>query len=107
MSKPYRMVRVRSGLEYAVEQLIEFSHTPPSPDDLLELADVLSAMLLELRNRNPRTAGTRMSVRMTPELKARLRQFHSQHPDMPQHKLGALFGVNQGRVSETLTGKRQ
>jgi hypothetical protein len=44
--------------------------------------------------------------RVTPELKAQIRAFAAEHPEMSEDKIGVRFGVNQGRVSEALFGFR-
>lgn len=47
------------------------------------------------------------SKRMTPVLQARLRRFAATHVEWSYQRIGAHFGVNAGRVSEALAGKRR
>ena len=42
---------------------------------------------------------------VTPQMAAEIR-FLRQHKGLYNHQIAAHFGINQGRVSEVLTGKR-
>ncbi|HQZ13913.1 MAG TPA: hypothetical protein PK286_13605 [Devosia sp.] len=43
----------------------------------------------------------------TTEAQAALtKRLHLDHPDLPQSEIAAVVGLNQGRVSEILSGKR-
>ena len=46
------------------------------------------------------------SNKMTPELARKIRQHARANPEKRQVEIGRYFGVNQGRVSEALYGKR-
>ena len=70
---------------------------------LLARLDVLHA---ELHNRPPRTCGEAMSDTMTDDKRRLIIAFHRANPEVPQHRIATLYNVNQGRVSETLSGKR-
>jgi hypothetical protein len=48
-----------------------------------------------------------VSRRMTPELRDKLREFALAHPEMTYQQIAELFGVQAGRVSEALAGKRK
>ena len=65
-----------------------------------ELADALS------RRPPPRRARP-VSTPMTPELRSLIRLYAEGHPELTQVEVGREFGVNQGRVSEALNGKRK
>ncbi len=43
---------------------------------------------------------------MTDELRAEIIEYATANPSLPQTQIGRNFGVNQGRVSEALNGKR-
>lgn len=77
---------------------------------LLHMVDDLSARLqtlhAEMRNRPPQTRGKPTSLPITPERQELIRKIHMQHPGLPQHEIGKIAGTQQGRVSETLAGKR-
>ena len=45
------------------------------------------------------------SLPVTPQMAAEIR-FLRQQKGLYNHQIAALFGINQGRVSEVLTGKR-
>lgn len=45
------------------------------------------------------------SPRLTPDLAARIKRLW-QSTDLTQHEIGARLGLNQGRISEVLSGKR-
>lgn len=65
---------------------------------LIELADELG--------RRTSTKAPRSSNKMTPAIEAKIRKLKARHPDMTQLDIANQVGVNQGRVSETLNGKR-
>jgi hypothetical protein len=44
---------------------------------------------------------------LTPRLKAAIRSYAKLQPDASQVQIGRRFGVNPGRVSEALAGKRR
>lgn len=46
------------------------------------------------------------SIALTDELAEDIRRYCARHPDETMHRVGIRFGVNQGRVSEALFGKR-
>lgn len=48
-----------------------------------------------------------VSETVTPEKNAAMRAYHAAFPDKALHQIARVFGVNQGRVSEALRGKRQ
>lgn len=56
------------------------------------------------RTTSPRARST--SVAITPTVEAQIRYLHQTDPTCPQHEIATLVGTNQGRVNETLIGKR-
>ena len=48
-----------------------------------------------------------VSKKVTPEMADAIRAYKKLHPDVTQLQIGVVFGVNQGRVSEVLHGKRK
>lgn len=70
-------------------------------------ADLIRAIIDDLLVREPpvRRAPDRYR-RITPAMKAQIRLYAVTHPAAHQVDIGNLFGVNPGRVSEILTGKR-
>jgi hypothetical protein len=79
---------------------------------LLELAAIhnipeLVALEKHLYRRPPvRRTDKKTSQPMTPELTEEVRVTADRFPDMSMHEISMLHGVNQGRVSEALGGKR-
>jgi hypothetical protein len=79
---------------------------------LLQIAierDIPELVALEkhLYRRPPvRRTDKKTSRPMTPEVKEEIRVTADRHPDMSMHEVSMLCGVNQGRISETLGGKR-
>lgn len=67
--------------------------------ELEELAD-------EIPRRPPVTRAPITSRKVTPQMAEDIRLTHELHPTWSQAKIGRVFGVNAGRVSETLAGKR-
>jgi len=66
--------------------------------NLPELAEIADETF-----RNPPVSRAKVqSKTLTPELAARIRRYARAHPGTPQDKIGALFKVNPGRVSEAL-----
>lgn len=47
----------------------------------------------------------RVSEPLTPELAAKIKQM-ARDTDLVQHEIAAALHLNQGRISEVLTGKR-
>lgn len=76
-------------------RLLAVQHNIPR---LIELADELG--------RRTSTRAPRSSNKMTKEIEAKIRKLKARHPDMTQLDIAKQVGVNQGRVSETLNGKR-
>jgi hypothetical protein len=64
--------------------------------------------LAEAISRKPRATNARpQSAPTTPLLRQRIRETAARFPEMTQHDIAKLLGTNQGRVSETLAGKRR
>lgn len=83
-----------------------------------EIADRLRALAIQHRlpelqdlaaHLGRRTAfrrGKVTSVSMTPALSEEIRRYAAEHEDASQAEIGRHFGVNPGRVSEAIHGKR-
>jgi len=48
----------------------------------------------------------RRSPQLTAAMAAKIKLMASMHPDLAQHQIAAELDINQGRVSEVLTGKQ-
>jgi hypothetical protein len=74
---------------------------------LEELGKEISQLSKMIARRKPIRKAEPTSTPMSPDLARDIRAFARQHPTMSQLKIGQKFGVNQGRVSEALRGKRR
>lgn len=70
-------------------------------------ADIIREIVDDLLVREPpvRRAPDRYR-RITPAMKAQIRAYAALYPAAHQVDIGQVFGINPGRVSEILTGKR-
>ncbi len=66
----------------------------------------LMTLAAALFRRRPVRKAVPQSRPMTPELKAEIRRYASQHPRATLARIGAALDCNPGRVSEALGGKR-
>lgn len=73
---------------------------PDESKELLKLAD-------EMRRRPPRTIARITSSPISEDLKQEIRDFKKANPGLSQQKIGEIFNVNHGRVSEAINGKRR
>lgn len=67
----------------------------------------LSKLAEQLRRRPPKSIAPDHSRPMTDELREEIRAYAEAHPEASQLTIGNRFGVNPGRVSETLRGFRR
>ena len=67
--------------------------------ELSELADEISR-----RKGGQRAPAT--SAPMTDQIRNEIKEIHQKYPNLSQQKIASKVGVNPGRVSETLRGKR-
>jgi hypothetical protein len=75
--------------------------------EALELAADLDRWAAELRRRRVAPNGRVTSNRVTPSLAQAVVQYHLDHPQASWQEIAKVFGVNPGRISEILTGKRR
>lgn len=76
-------------------------------DVLREVAKELDALIPQLVRRPATKRAPRTSRRTTPKLKAVLRADALAHPNTPYQKIGERHGVNAGRVTDAVRGKRK
>jgi len=76
--------------------------------DLLtrEAAAELHALAEETKRRAPVRDAPPRARRITPEIKGRVRALAARYPKMPIREIGLTLGIDGGRVSEILAGKR-
>lgn len=77
------------------------------PPDAGEVAKRLDGWAEALAQRMAVTHGRRISARMTAAKVRQIWEEYRRDPTLPQHEIARRCGVNQGRVSEVLAGKRR
>jgi hypothetical protein len=85
---------------------------PDIAEELRELAVVnslprLTELADEMKRRNRAVKAPPKSKKLTAAMKDDICAFKKANPNMTQFQIAEHFGVNQGRVSETLHGKRK
>jgi hypothetical protein len=74
------------------------------------LSDAVRKRLILIRGLLPRERSIRRapikSKQITASVKQRIHDIKVEHPRMSEQEIAVIVGVNAGRVSETLTGKR-
>jgi hypothetical protein len=71
-----------------------------------EAARQVRALANDLHRESPVRRAPVNSNAMTPQLAERIRTYARARPQVSQLKIAVVFGVNQGRVSEAMNGKR-
>jgi len=66
----------------------------------------LSALAEETRRRPYVRRAPIAARKVTPELERRVISYARRNPQQPMRTIGRRFGIDQGRVSEILAGKR-
>ncbi len=84
---------------------------PQIADRLRQIAsqtgnEELRSLASQLARRRPVRKAERVSQPMTDELADEIRSYAAEHPKTPQSLIALAFGLNQGRISEALRGKR-
>lgn len=76
----------------------------------LRLPDPLKAEVLDIVEQMKRRPAVRKtsakSQPITPELRENILRYAARNPNASQGEMGAVFGVNSGRVSEAMAGFR-
>lgn len=73
---------------------------------LPEVAERLRELEKELHRRKRSVRTPPKSKHVTPRTQAQIRAFKKANPDMSHQEIAVAMGVNSGRVSEALIGKR-
>lgn len=71
-----------------------------------KLCERLSRLADELTRRAPTRRARQTSTPLTPTVAAHIRHVARLHPEWSQQRIAETVGVNPGRVSEALRGKR-
>jgi predicted XRE-type DNA-binding protein len=89
----------REALMDVAVRLFALSH----PTEAKRIVDIVDTHMTREGRANIAPA---RSVKITPAIVAGVKEFVSKHPRASQAEVGAVFGINAGRVSEILNGKR-
>jgi hypothetical protein len=76
-------------------------------DRLQHVLDGLELLASAMHNRVPEQRGRSTSARVTDAKRAEVHRLRADHPDWSQQEIANASGVNIGRVSEILKGKRK
>ena len=76
------------------------------PRPMLDICSDLRACVLDLSRRPRFTRAPTVSRPVTPAIKAQMRDLHERNPDMTYQQIAVVLGIDKGRVSEVLAGKR-
>jgi len=74
---------------------------------LNELAVEIAELSAQIKRRKPVNIAPPAARRMTKQLAADIRSHAREHPTWTQMQIAKKFGVNPGRVSEAIRGKRK
>jgi hypothetical protein len=66
----------------------------------------LLALIPHMYRRQVRRKRKAKAPPVTPEMRAKIREYARAHPEARLQDIGDAVGLNQGRVSETLSGRR-
>jgi hypothetical protein len=91
-------------------RMLELAGELEDPNGEMELAEIakeLRVLVVELFRRKAVRKAPIKARAIDPQLKAQLREVARLHPEMPYREIGRMFGVDGGRVSEALAGKRK
>jgi hypothetical protein len=76
-------------------------------DRLKHVLDGLEVLRSAMHNRVPEQRGRSTSLRVTDAKRDEVRRLRAEYPEWSQQEIANHSGVNIGRVSEILKGKRQ
>lgn len=94
-----KIPEVRERLYALADSLEAQCGLPLTAIEIRHLAD-------ELKRRPRAHSGRSGGTRITNEKRNAIREFAQLHPEMTEFQIGSYFGVNQGRVSEAISGWR-
>jgi hypothetical protein len=105
MTKPAPSIDTKAGQRAALYALLVYIDTDPNPD-LATIRATLYEVVQHMRNRPPIRRAPNSSVPLTDAVRQQIRTLHATQPTMTQKTMAEITGVNSGRVSETVSGKR-
>lgn len=98
-----RIPEIRDRL-YEIADLLQY--TTQSPHQLMELSAELRTMADETRRRKLSVKTPPKNKKMTRGLKKQIVAYKLANPNLSHQEIAVALGVNTGRVSDALHGKR-
>ena len=102
--------QIRIALAEQAEKLRTFAPngylTCADDSRLHEIADTIDALTLETLRRSSGKRAKSTALKLTPELKERIREYVAEHHNMTNRAIGAHFHVDGGRVTDVMLGVR-
>ena len=98
-ASPRTIPEIRTRLHEIAESLDHDLVTLPVAVELHALAE-------ETKRRRPVRDAPPRARKVTPEIKRQVRDLAARYPKMPIREIGLTLGIDGGRVSEILAGKR-
>ena len=97
--------QIRVRLTEVAEELRALSPVCEQPRNILRLASEIDALVVQMVREPAIRRAPRQSLHVTGQIVQGVRRM-AKNPDVPLSKIAERFGINQGRVSEILNGKR-
>jgi hypothetical protein len=102
-----RLPRTKAAQRDVLQRLSLYLATVSPPPDMRVAVQVLQIVIGQMYSRPAVTHAKVSSTPMSPQIAMAIRRMHYNNPDMTYMDIAATVGVNSGRVSEVLAGKRQ
>ncbi len=96
---------IRLRVTEIAEEIRGLAPASQRPREHQRLADELDGLVVEMIRQSPIRRARVQSAPVTPEIAEGVRRMAA-NPDVTVGKIADRFGINQGRVSEILNGKR-
>lgn len=97
-----RLPEIQEALHQCADDIL----FPLLPVDMQDMGRRLHLLADSISRRSSIKHAPKASRRMTPELAEAIRKDKSENPSLTYQKLAERHGVNTGRISEALRGKR-
>jgi hypothetical protein len=94
-----KIPEVRTKMQEIVDELVAMDHEA--------IAERLAELIYELYRRPSIHRSGPKAVPMSPLVRERILNIYSQNPTMLHREIGRAVGVDGGRVSEVIRGKRK
>ena len=107
MTEPRTIPQIRERLNEISRDLVDYATEAEFfAGRVAAFAAEIAALAEETKRRPPVRNGRVTARHVTPEVAAAIRTIARENPRMPNREIGLRLGVDGGRVSEVLAGKR-